>query len=172
MAKMDITSITYDKSADRMRALLRTGILRHDDILHRPERFFLAHRLLAYHSPQLGPGFWIRFTVHYNLCIGRSVIKANPLCNPNTHISGSTTCLSPLPFPPLPPAIHDNLLHLHHLHPLINCLSTCQHCGTGQRRASADRQRLAGAGKTRLLQPHGEVRWSEQVMRLLQSSRR
>ena len=71
VAKMDITSITYDKSADRMRALLRTGILRHDDIIHRPERFFLAHRLLAYHSPQLGPGFWIRFTVHYNLCIGR-----------------------------------------------------------------------------------------------------
>ena len=28
------------------------------------------HRLLAKHSPELGPGFWIRFTVHYNLCFG------------------------------------------------------------------------------------------------------
>ena len=24
----------------------------------------------AEHAPQLGPGFWIRFTVHYNLCMG------------------------------------------------------------------------------------------------------
>ena len=56
-----------------MRKLLKSGILRHDDIIRRPERFFLAHRLLAFHSPSLGPGFWIRFTVHYNLCMGSIV---------------------------------------------------------------------------------------------------
>ena len=39
-----------------MRKLLKSGILRHDDIIKKPERFFLAHRLLAFHSPQLGPG--------------------------------------------------------------------------------------------------------------------
>ena len=70
VAKMDVSIISYDTSAQRLRALLRTGILRHDDIIKHPERFFLAHRLLAFHSPQLGPGFWIRFTVHYNLCMG------------------------------------------------------------------------------------------------------
>lgn len=70
IARMDASTLTYEESANRMRSLLQTGILRHDDITNRPERFFLAHRLLAFHSPQLGPGFWIRFTVHYNLCIG------------------------------------------------------------------------------------------------------
>lgn len=73
VAKMDSTSISYNESADRMRELLRTKLLRHDDIVKNPDRFFLAHRLLAYHAPQLGPGFWIRFTVHYNLCIGSIV---------------------------------------------------------------------------------------------------
>ena len=46
------------------------GLLRHTDLNNNPERFFLAHRLLARHAPALGPGFWIRFTVHYNLCAG------------------------------------------------------------------------------------------------------
>ena len=48
----------------------QTGLLRHTDLNNNPERFFLAHRLLARHAPALGPGFWIRFTVHYNLCAG------------------------------------------------------------------------------------------------------
>lgn len=67
---MDIHSISYLESAKRMRALLQTGLLRHTDLNNNPERFFLAHRLLARHAPALGPGFWIRFTVHYNLCAG------------------------------------------------------------------------------------------------------
>mmetsp|Transcript_3684 Transcript_3684/g.3834 ORF Transcript_3684/g.3834 Transcript_3684/m.3834 type:complete len:477 (-) Transcript_3684:40-1470(-) len=70
IARMDSSTLTYEESAHRMRSLLKTGILRHDDITKRPERFFLEHRLLDFHSPQLDPGFWIRFTVHYNLCIG------------------------------------------------------------------------------------------------------
>lgn len=73
VAKMDISTISYHESANRMRALFKSRILRYDDIVHHPERFFLAHRLLAYHAPQLGPGFWIRFTVHYNLCLGSIV---------------------------------------------------------------------------------------------------
>lgn len=70
LASMDIHAITYDKSAERMRTLLKTGLLKHADLHDNPERFFLAHRLLAHHAPKLGPGFWIRFTVHYNLCVG------------------------------------------------------------------------------------------------------
>mmetsp|Transcript_10933 Transcript_10933/g.26255 ORF Transcript_10933/g.26255 Transcript_10933/m.26255 type:complete len:537 (-) Transcript_10933:213-1823(-) len=70
LAKMDIHGISYLESAKRMRELLKTGLLRHTDLNNNPERFFLAHRLLARHAPQLGPGFWIRFTVHYNLCAG------------------------------------------------------------------------------------------------------
>ena len=42
----------------------------HTDLRDRPERFFKAHRLLARHAVEHGPGFWIRFTVHYNLCFG------------------------------------------------------------------------------------------------------
>ena len=34
------------------------------------ERFFEAHRLLARHAVHHGPGFWIRFTVQYNLFAG------------------------------------------------------------------------------------------------------
>jgi len=67
---MDVDSISYNESADRMRTLLKTGLLRHTDLRDNPERFFLAHRLLASYAPKLGPGFWIRFTVHYNLCTG------------------------------------------------------------------------------------------------------
>jgi len=67
---MDIQTISYQESAQRMRDLLKTGLLRNTDLNKRPDRFFLAHRLLAQHAPKLGPGFWIRFTVHYNLCAG------------------------------------------------------------------------------------------------------
>jgi len=78
LAKMDIHSISYQESAKRMRKLLQTGLLRHTDINNNPERFFLAHRLLARHAPQLGPGFWIRFTVHYNLMAGSVAGLGNP----------------------------------------------------------------------------------------------
>jgi hypothetical protein len=74
---MDIHGITYDKSAERMRTLLKTGLLKHADLHDNPERFFLAHRLLAHHAPKLGPGFWIRFTVHYNLCVGTVLALGN-----------------------------------------------------------------------------------------------
>ncbi|KAL1523338.1 hypothetical protein AB1Y20_018283 [Prymnesium parvum] len=64
------SSVSHSESAAAMRALLQTGVLRHTDLRDHPERFFKAHRLLARHAVQHGPGFWIRFTVHYNLCMG------------------------------------------------------------------------------------------------------
>jgi acyl-CoA oxidase len=43
--------------------------LSHSTLSH-IKRFFHAHRILAQHASSLGPGFWVRFTVHYNLCAG------------------------------------------------------------------------------------------------------
>jgi hypothetical protein len=63
LAKMDATTVSYSESALRLRALIRTGLLRHTDLHTKPERFFLAHRILAKHSAKVGPGFWVRFTV-------------------------------------------------------------------------------------------------------------
>lgn len=60
----------FDGSAAQLRKLTMTGLLKFTDLKTNPDRFFEAHRLLAEHSPKLGPGFWIRFTVHYNLCFG------------------------------------------------------------------------------------------------------
>jgi alkylation response protein AidB-like acyl-CoA dehydrogenase len=62
--------MTFDKSASRLRTLTQTNLLKATDIRDAPERFFEAHRILARHAVQDGPGFWIRFTVHYNLCAG------------------------------------------------------------------------------------------------------
>lgn len=64
------SDLGYENSAEQLRLLIKTGLLRLDDLRHRPSYFFEAHRLLAQHAPRLGPGFWIRFTVHYNLCFG------------------------------------------------------------------------------------------------------
>lgn len=60
----------FEGSAAQLRKLQMTGLLKLTDLKTNPDRFFEAHRLLAEHSPKLGPGFWIRFTVHYNLCFG------------------------------------------------------------------------------------------------------
>eukprot|EP00976_Prorocentrum_cordatum_P041530 842655-Prorocentrum_minimum.AAC.1 len=70
VAGMDVETISYEESAKRLRTLLKTKLLMHTDLRDHPERFFLGHRLLAAHATKLGPGFWIRFTVHYNLCCG------------------------------------------------------------------------------------------------------
>ena len=70
VAAMDPTVIDHETSAQRLRELIQTGLLRHTDLRDNPERFFHAHRILAAHSSQVGPGFWVRFTVHYNLCAG------------------------------------------------------------------------------------------------------
>mmetsp|Transcript_20053 Transcript_20053/g.46701 ORF Transcript_20053/g.46701 Transcript_20053/m.46701 type:complete len:472 (-) Transcript_20053:36-1451(-) len=64
------SDVCYEDSAAQLRALQRTGLLKLTDLKYNPNRFFEAHRLLARHAPNLGPGFWIRFTVHYNLFAG------------------------------------------------------------------------------------------------------
>ena len=78
IAEMDPKTIDYATSAQRMRDLLKTGLLRHTDLVDNPERFFLAHRILAKHSSAVGPGFWVRFTVHYNLCAGTVLALGTP----------------------------------------------------------------------------------------------
>lgn len=67
-----VSNTTHADSAQRLRGLLQTGLLRHTDLRDNPERFFKAHRLLARHAVAHGPGFWIRFTVHYNLVSTRA----------------------------------------------------------------------------------------------------
>ena len=58
---------SYDESAEQLREISKSGVLKFTDLRDRPERFFASHRTLAERSPTIGPGFWIRFTVHYNL---------------------------------------------------------------------------------------------------------
>ena len=60
----------FNKSADQLRAIIKSEMLKFTDLRDNPERFFAAHRTLAERSTELGPGFWIRFTVQYNLFAG------------------------------------------------------------------------------------------------------
>eukprot|EP00933_Yihiella_yeosuensis_P079762 TRINITY_DN93176_c0_g1_i1.p1 TRINITY_DN93176_c0_g1~~TRINITY_DN93176_c0_g1_i1.p1 ORF type:complete len:471 (+),score=96.47 TRINITY_DN93176_c0_g1_i1:78-1490(+) len=71
-------NIPYEQSVGKLRELLKKGTLRHTDIRDNPEKFMAAHRLLAEFATTLGPGFWIRFTVHYNLFAGTVVALGNP----------------------------------------------------------------------------------------------
>ena len=65
-----ISDCPYDDSANQLRALIKTGLLRFTDLEENPERFFEAHREVAKLSVAHGPGFFIRFTVQYNLFAG------------------------------------------------------------------------------------------------------
>jgi len=67
------SDLGYENSAEQLRRIAKTQLLKLTDIQRNPGRFFEAHRLLAQHATRLGPGFWIRFTVHYNLCFGSVV---------------------------------------------------------------------------------------------------
>jgi acyl-CoA oxidase len=62
--------VSFEESADMLRELCKTDLVKATDIKDNPERFFEAHRILARHATSHGPGFWVRFTVHYNLCMG------------------------------------------------------------------------------------------------------
>lgn len=70
--------VPYMDSVKRFRSLVQSGLLRHTDIQDNPERFLLAHRLLAELATSLGPGFWIRFTVHFNLFAGTVCALGGP----------------------------------------------------------------------------------------------
>ena len=72
------SDVSYKDSAAFLRALTRKRALSFFDIRDDPGRFFLAHRLLAEHAPEHGPGFWIRFTVQFNLFAGTVVALGGP----------------------------------------------------------------------------------------------
>mmetsp|Transcript_62104 Transcript_62104/g.160139 ORF Transcript_62104/g.160139 Transcript_62104/m.160139 type:complete len:464 (+) Transcript_62104:60-1451(+) len=72
------SNVEYGKSVARFRKLLTSGVLKHTDIRNNPERFIAAHRLLGELATSLGPGFWIRFTVHFNLFAGTVVALGGP----------------------------------------------------------------------------------------------
>ena len=72
------SSRSFEDSAAGLRQLVKTGLLTHTDLRDNPERFFKAHRLLARHAVKHGPGFWIRFTVHYN--VSRPATKTHFNC--------------------------------------------------------------------------------------------
>ena len=57
VADLRSEGVTYEDSASFLRALTKFGILRFTDIRDRPDRFFLAHRLLARHAPSTDRGF-------------------------------------------------------------------------------------------------------------------
>ena len=57
--------------------MIRTDLLRGTDLRDDPSKFFEAHRILARHAVEHGPGFWIRFTVHYNLFAGTVLAVGN-----------------------------------------------------------------------------------------------
>ena len=46
----------HEESAAHLRALVKSGLLRHTDLRDNPARFFKAHRLLARHAVKHGPG--------------------------------------------------------------------------------------------------------------------
>ena len=64
------SDISFTESADRLREICRADLVKGTDIRDDPARFFEAHRILARHATNHGPGFWVRFTVHYNLFAG------------------------------------------------------------------------------------------------------
>jgi len=61
----------FHEGAEMLRTLVKTKLLRFDDLEGNPERFFRAHRMLL--APRQIPeqsGFGVRFTVQYNLFAG------------------------------------------------------------------------------------------------------
>jgi acyl-CoA oxidase len=65
-------SMNAVEAAAALRLVLQSGLLELDDIERNPAKFFEAHRLLGQEDRaiHMGPGFGIRFTVHYNLFAG------------------------------------------------------------------------------------------------------
>jgi len=64
--------VHYEESAEMLRELIRTNLLKFTDLQDNPDRFFEAHRCLLGGGDTMrsGPGFGIRFTVQFNLFAG------------------------------------------------------------------------------------------------------
>lgn len=71
------SDIHFTTSAEHLRRLMREGPLSLTDLRDKPERFFLAHRLLSEYATRLGPGFGIRMTVQVNLFAGTILALGN-----------------------------------------------------------------------------------------------
>uniref|UniRef100_A0A7R9T8Y4 Acyl-coenzyme A oxidase n=1 Tax=Prasinoderma coloniale TaxID=156133 RepID=A0A7R9T8Y4_9VIRI len=69
----DLRPFDHGASTRLLQDVIRSGLLRLTDVRDNPERFFLAHRIIAQAISDYAPGFWVRFTVHYNLCFGTVV---------------------------------------------------------------------------------------------------
>jgi hypothetical protein len=80
--KKEIAGITYLEdhfaSAAQLRNILQQGLLKFTDLRDEPARFFEAHRQIAARSTELGPGFFIRFTVQ--------VRAGNRVDSPRAHV--------------------------------------------------------------------------------------
>jgi acyl-CoA oxidase len=79
----DIVSDLYDnlsarRAEESVRFVLGSGLLALDDIQNEPEKFFLAHRILAEKTHRIGPIFWLRFTLHHNLFAGTIIALGSP----------------------------------------------------------------------------------------------
>ncbi|CAB9515381.1 Peroxisomal acyl-coenzyme A oxidase 1 [Seminavis robusta] len=66
------------RAAESLRFVIGTGLLALDDIQNEPEKFFLAHRMLAKHAHRIGSGFCARFALHYNLFAGSVMALGSP----------------------------------------------------------------------------------------------
>jgi len=76
--KGPVAELDFDTSANQLRDLLRTGLLKMTDLRDDPTWFFEAHRIVAKSGNKLGQGFWTRFTVQYNLFAGTVLAVGNP----------------------------------------------------------------------------------------------
>jgi len=72
-----VYELGFEGSSEQLRDLLRRGFLKMTDLRDDPEWFFEAHRVIGACSPDLGGGFWTRFTVQYNLFAGTILAAGN-----------------------------------------------------------------------------------------------
>lgn len=68
--KSKLINYSNENSSQRMRELIKSKILLFTDLYSNPQKFFLAHRIVASITPEIGTGFWVRLTVQYNLFAG------------------------------------------------------------------------------------------------------
>lgn len=69
--------LSYIQAAEALRSLINSDLISLTDIQENPKKFFEAHRLIAQNANKLGPGFFIRFTVQYNLFAGSVIAMGN-----------------------------------------------------------------------------------------------
>ena len=68
---------TPPPSVERFKKLLQSMILKQTDLEENPDRFYAAHRFLSAYAHKIGPGFFIRFTVQFNLFAGTVLAIGN-----------------------------------------------------------------------------------------------